>query len=156
MTPEDWEKGIENEAASVEDAAWSAQTRRLASRQRYGRAAMTGFIILSVTEGYVLLMNELDIQQSWAWIRGQPWLNTQAAWLTFILFSDLVSAFIAGLVLSWARLGTRLTALVFCLCLCVFSVLTGLLMPEPARPFASSYLKGIDLYPRPSWEEVLH
>ncbi|MFC3834590.1 MULTISPECIES: hypothetical protein [Deinococcus] len=40
MTPEDWKKGMENEAASVEDAGWALETQ-VAAHRFWWRAAIT-------------------------------------------------------------------------------------------------------------------
>lgn len=37
MTPDDWHRGMDNEAASVDDAAWAGEARRAAWFQRAAR-----------------------------------------------------------------------------------------------------------------------
>lgn len=52
MTPDDWQKGMENEAASVEDAEWAGEARQMV---RFQRARRSLFLITAATLLYVLI-----------------------------------------------------------------------------------------------------
>lgn len=65
MTPDDWQKGMENEAASVEDGAWAREARQTAQFQRGTRSllVLTVATLIYVLIGGLLVMafNALSI-----------------------------------------------------------------------------------------------
>lgn len=71
MTPDDWRKGMENEAASVEDLEWAGRTRRAAQRfQR--RSALSAAVIFALMGAAQVLLLHIS------WPHQQPvqlWLG---------------------------------------------------------------------------------
>jgi hypothetical protein len=104
MTPEDWHKGMDNEAASVDDATWAAQARRAAWFQRGPRvmlvlgAALLLYILVS--SGLVMAFNALSIGYGSQLMRSLV-LGSPLPWLLTVLLLPFLAA------VSLVRLGVR-------------------------------------------------
>jgi hypothetical protein len=104
MTPEDWHKGMDNEAASVDDATWAAQARRAAWFQRGPRvmlvlgAALLLYILVS--SGLVMAFNALSIGYGSQLMRPLI-LGSPLPWVLTVLLVPFLAAVLL------ARLGLR-------------------------------------------------
>lgn len=154
MKPEDWRKGMENEAASVEDREWARETRQVARRQQVWRSTGHLFLALAVAEALLLLLNAVTVQQSWSAVQSRPWFTHEAAWWAFSLTLMLTLNVGAGVLLGLCRVAPRIALPVF-LTFPVLQFLTGLMVSRPGRPFPGSTLESLDLYPRLNWEDAL-
>ncbi len=67
MTPEDWERGLKNEAASVQDTAWAGETRRAALLS--GLSLSTAlYAVLAAAHLGVLAALHSRPDVSWLWV----------------------------------------------------------------------------------------
>ena len=82
MRPDEWKKGMENEAASVEDTGWARETRRCAYSQKLlARVLPLAVICLSVlTFPSILAMTEGDFRHPWPLLMGLC-----ATWLSLLM-----------------------------------------------------------------------
>ena len=55
MTPEQWREGMENEAASVEDAGWAGETRRAAARASWRKTFSSALLAVAFTMSATVL-----------------------------------------------------------------------------------------------------
>lgn len=63
MTPDEWRKGLENEAASVEDGAWARETQRYLRRppQHLGLLAVAALVLSVAVSGAATLGTQLPV-----------------------------------------------------------------------------------------------
>ncbi|AIZ44713.1 hypothetical protein QR90_05775 [Deinococcus radiopugnans] len=104
MTPDDWQKGMENEAASVEDGEWAIEARRAARANKMKR---TGFVLTAATLLYVLIgslmvmaFNALSIGYGPQGLRAVVLGSPLPSFLTGLLIPLLTTAYLV-------RLGVR-------------------------------------------------
>ncbi len=140
MTPDDWQKGMENEAASVEDGVWAGEVQQAIRRQKQSRILR---VLSGVTLGYVLLGGLIDIGMNAVSLGyGPPALHTFL--FGFHLFPDMnftpaiVIPVLVVAALVRAGISKRLVWLVP-----VCSSLTGLLISRVVTITIPSNLPGI-------------
>lgn len=128
MTPDDWQKGMENEAASVEDAEWAGEVRRAAYRSRWSRGLI--YHLLFQTSLIVLILLVLSPTALGPWLA----LTALAVSVRAIRTAEIRRAGL-GLVFGWAALASAPGA----------QVLLGTQLPLPAWELRLLALMGVSL-----------
>lgn len=118
MRPEDWRRGMENEAASVEDARWAGETRRAAQGWRLNprrelRALLIWLVVFTALHVACLYAWKLNGSFESAWVSSwedelaQAQIRERGMWISI---AWLISIAVGGLILALRR-HTFLTAL---------------------------------------------
>ncbi len=81
MTPDEWKTGMQNEASSVNDQTWAAQTRLAAGRFGWRGAGVSAAVFAALGVGVVLL-------GQYIWRQDAP----DAVWVGVMILSGVVGA----------------------------------------------------------------